>query len=128
MKERCYKPNAKEYHCYGGRGIQICDQWRHSFQQFYADMGPRPSLDHSIDRIDNNGNYTPQNCRWTTRYEQMRNMTRNHWLTHPDGRRMVITDWTRLFGCSRNALRLRLNAGWSEARTLTTPIRFQSHR
>ena len=72
MKSRCNNPNHKSYHNYGGRGITICDQWS-KFENFYADMGDRPTQNHSIDRRDNDGNYEPKNCRWATATEQGRN-------------------------------------------------------
>ena len=70
MKERCYNPNIERYPVYGGRGIKVCDRWLESFDNFYEDMGPRPSSKHSIDRIDVNGDYEPGNCRWVTMQEQ----------------------------------------------------------
>ena len=73
MKKRCYYPKTNDYARYGGSGITVCDRWRYSFENFYADMGHRPSLAHSLDRIDGTGNYEPGNVRWATGSEQARN-------------------------------------------------------
>ena len=73
MRQRCFNPNATGYANWGGRGITVCERWRNSFDAFLADVGPRPSPIHSIDRIDNDGNYEPGNVRWATWQEQARN-------------------------------------------------------
>lgn len=90
IKGRCENPNQKSYANYGGRGIKVCDRWR-EYTNFLADMGPRPSDAHSIDRIDPNGNYEPANCRWSTKREQMRNTRRNKVVT-VDGVEMHLTE------------------------------------
>jgi len=73
MKQRCNNPNDSDYQCYGGRGIKVCDRWAKSYDDFESDMGEKPSKDHSIDRIDPDGNYEPGNVRWATSKQQARN-------------------------------------------------------
>jgi hypothetical protein len=76
MLNRCRNPRVKKYPLYGGRGITVCDRWRESFQNFFADMGRKPTAKHSLDRIDVDGNYEPANCRWATSAEQRLNQRR----------------------------------------------------
>lgn len=98
MKERCSNPKNKCYASYGGRGIRVCDRWISDFSQFLADMGPKPSPKHSIDRIDNDGHYEPANCRWATTTQQVRNSRR-----------------TRLDPRKVRAIRLLVGNGFSRA-------------
>jgi len=81
MRYRCQNPNERTYDLYGGRGITVCERWSKSFQDFVADIGPRPSPKHSLDRIDVNGSYEPGNCRWATQKQQCRNMRKTIVLT-----------------------------------------------
>lgn len=122
MKTRCYNKKTKYYHRYGGRGITVCDRWLESFENFFEDMGKRPSLEYSLDRINNSLGYSPDNCRWATRSEQQRNMRSNRILTH-NGKSMCAAAWSRITGISKTLLNARLKAGWSIDRVLTTPVR-----
>lgn len=121
-KDRCYNVNNQGYADYGGRGITVCDEWRSSFERFYADMGPRPK-GHSIDRIDNNGPYSPENCRWANPYQQTRNTRRNVRITF-NGLNLTLTDWAITAGIPYERLRSRMERGWPIDRALTEP----SHR
>lgn len=123
MVDRCTNPNACEFKNYGGRGIVVCDSWRHSFPNFLSDMGHRPSRKHSIDRIDNSLGYCPENCRWATIVTQARNRRNNRILTH-DGKSMCIAEWAEATGIRQANIVNRINnLGWSVERALTTKKR-----
>ena len=110
MRNRCYWPKSNRYSIYGGRGITVCDRWRDSFENFFADMGPKPSSKHSIDRIDTNGHYEPTNCRWATFKEQARNKSNNRRVVYA-GRDMTLRDLADDCGVSFAALKHRLDRG-----------------
>jgi hypothetical protein len=95
IKARCYNKNNSHYKYYGGKGVIVCDRWLgdNGYENFYADMGPRPSKKHSIDRYpDVNGNYDPNNTRWATTKQQNRNKTNNHWIEYK-GENLILADW-----------------------------------
>ena len=112
IQTRCHNPNATSYCDYGGRGIQVCDRWRSSFSNFLADMGRRPSNDHSIERDDVNGNYEPINCRWATSAEQGRNK-RNTRMVEINGTTKRLQDWAKESGLLPQTLHIRLRQGGS---------------
>jgi hypothetical protein len=121
MIQRCTYPPNKRYTRYGGRGIKICKSWRSSFAAFIADMGPRPSLGHSIERRKGNQDYKKSNCYWATDAQQMENRPgTTHWITFR-GRRRLLTTWARELGLHTLTLRYRFYRGWSVRRALTTP-------
>jgi hypothetical protein len=130
MIRRCHTPSTKGYESYGGRGITVCDRWRNSFENFIADMGMRPSSQHSLDRINNDGNYEPGNCRWATPVEQSNNTRQVHGVTY-QGRTQSIAAWERELGMARNLLRGRIAAGWSVTEAIETKpgsVRHESQR
>lgn len=122
MRSRCRNVNAPNYHRYGGRGIDICQRWD-DFAIFLADMGKCPS-GHSLDRINNEGGYRPDNCRWATPRQQMGNKRTNRIWTH-DGLTMCATEWARRLGIKPATVSARLFDGWTIERALTTPVRRQ---
>lgn len=121
MRQRCYNPSAFGYSRYGGRGIKVCERWQ-SFENFFDDMSPRPSPQHSLDRIDNDGDYCPENCRWATNKQQSRNMKTNVLLTVND-KTLCVTEWAELTGISRKTIYERLNRGWSADRAVSAPVK-----
>jgi len=123
MKERCDSPTSKDYPRYGGRGITVCDDWRTSFEAFFAHVGPRPSPHHTLDRYpDNNGPYAPGNVRWATRIEQARN-TRNTVFLTLHGETHCLSEWSTILHIKHQILIDRHTYGWSDEKILTTPVR-----
>jgi hypothetical protein len=124
MRARCYCETNPRYADYGGRGIRVCERWR-DFAAFLADMGPRPSPRHELDRFpDNNGNYRPGNCRWATATQNGRNKRNNRRIVF-DGKCLCVTEWAEVTGLTTAAINQRLDDGWSIERTLTTPRRIR---
>lgn len=124
MLHRCYKASHKNFDNYGGRGIKVCDRWKDSFDNFFSDMGEKP-IGMTLDRINNDKNYDPDNCRWATQKVQSRNTSRNINLVF-NGETKCITDWAKLLGISKYALIARINKLKSSAtKALSTPIQVQ---
>lgn len=126
MKVRCRNPKSKGYRRYGARGITVCERWL-SFDVFFTDMGKRPSPKHQLDRIDNDGPYSPENCRWATPQQQGRNRSTNRLITF-NGETLTATEWGERRGLARGTIAKRLRAGWSLERALLEPNRPQCDR
>jgi hypothetical protein len=122
MLQRCLNSNANEFEHYGGRGITVCDRWKTSFENFFSDMGERPSRKHSLERIDNEKGYEPGNCRWATKREQLNNKRNNNRVTYR-GAQMTMANAVRSAGdiITMNGARARLRNGWSLEEALETP-------
>ena len=119
MLTRCRNPRAPNFQHYGGRGIKVCERWL-EFENFYADMGECPE-NFSIDRIDVNGDYAPENCRWASRKEQANN-TRSNVFFEFNGERLTRTQWEEKLGMGKTTLRNRLRSGVSVADALTKEV------
>jgi len=124
IKRRCYNKNEQAYKNYGGRGIAVCDEWKNdyvTFKTWALENGYKDNL--SIDRIDNDGNYEPDNCKWSTRKEQARNTRSNKMITY-GGETHCLTDWAEKLGMNFYTLQNRLGKlKWSVERALTTKVR-----
>ena len=124
MHSRCYDSSNIKYHRYGGRGISVCDRW-HDFENYYADIGD-VEKGMTIDRIDNDGPYSPENCRIVGYSQQARNRSDTHFLTF-NGETKSITEWSEVIGMKREALRNRILRGWPVEDALNTPIQKNGH-
>jgi hypothetical protein len=116
-KHRCFNTNSKVYDLYGGRGIKMCSEWANDFECFLCDVGHAPSDKHELDRIDTNGNYEPNNCRWATRKEQMRNIRTNHLLSMGN-KTKTIAEWSEITGINSSTLYSRKHYGWNDEECL----------
>lgn len=117
MRVRCNNPKDPSFHNYGGRGIAVCERWN-SFSNFIADMGDRPS-GYDIDRIDNNSDYCPENCRWVTRRENLRNTRQTRMLTH-NGETLSMREWGERYGIAHTTLKYRIDTGMPVEQALTS--------
>lgn len=126
MLYRCYNPKHHNFKNYGGRGIEVCEEWRKSFLNF-REWALKSGYDIglSIDRIDNNRGYTPNNCRWTTAKVQMNNQRRNRILTYK-GESHTLAEWESIIGISQKVLSARVRLGWSDEDILTTMPRYSN--
>jgi hypothetical protein len=121
MKRRCLNPKVAHFVRYGGRGIRDCARWRDSFENFLADMGERPD-GATLDRKNNDGNYTPSNCRWVARKANSRNRSDSRLLTL-NGQTKTLAEWVEVTGHSLATLQGRVRMGWTDKQVLTTPPR-----
>lgn len=121
MIGRCHRPSDRGYKNYGARGIYVCERWRNSFEAFLEDMGYRPFTEAQLERVDNDGPYSPDNCIWATKEVQCRNTRRTVFLKH-DGRCHRLDEWSEITGICVGTIRSRLQRGWSVEKTLTTSV------
>lgn len=121
IRQRCNNPQDKSYSNYGGRGISVCKEWE-DFETFFAYIGFPPSKDHSIDRIDNEGNYEPGNVRWATPKEQANNTRKNIYLTYKN-KTQTLAQWAVELNLPYAAILARLRRGWPAQKALETEIR-----
>jgi hypothetical protein len=126
MIARCYNPSSPNFKNYGGRGITVCDEWKNDFITFFKYVGKRPSPKHSLDRIDNDGNYEPGNVRWATQKQQSNNARHNHKITIHEWT-MNLCQWARFVGKKESAISERLKKGWPPAKAIFYPIKHYNH-
>lgn len=128
MRTRCFSPSDKKYADYGGRGITVEEPWASDFAAFYRDMGPRPARGYEIDRINNDGNYKPGNCRWVPHIDNVNNR-RNSAYVEWRGEKLTIAEWSKRVGISDRTIWMRLNKlKWDVERTMTQPLRADRRR
>lgn len=133
MMDRCYKTRYRAYPLYGGRGIKVCERWRTSWRNLWTDMGAKPAVNYSLDRIDNDGHYScgqceeckangwPMNCRWATMKQQSRNKRGCRYVTFR-GETFALSEWAERLGLNYATLLNRIHRGWPVERALTEPV------
>lgn len=121
MKTRCTNPNYDKYQYYGGKGVSICDEWMNSYKLFEEWANKNGYSDElTLERIDVNGDYCPENCKWVTRKEQANNRTSNHFITY-NGKTKTLQAWADQYGLKANTLDRRIKDGWPLYKALKTP-------
>lgn len=124
MKKRCENANSHDYVRYGGRGICVCDEWK-TYEPFYnwaMNNGYLEGLE--LDRVDNDGNYCPENCRWTTHREQCRNRSTNIWIEY-NGKKLSPREWSKITGIPDATIRARLQCGWTSEEAILVPYKMK---
>lgn len=119
MRSRCTNESNRHYANYGGRGIKVCQRWE-VYENFLSDMGRKPTKTHSLERNDNDGDYTPENCKWATKSEQTRNRSVSVWIEY-GGKKMLVQDWATELGLPYTTLYSRIRNGWTVERAFNTP-------
>ncbi len=117
MHSRCYNEKQKSYERYGGRGIRVCERW-HNIENFITDMGLKPSISHTLERIDNDLDYSPENCEWATLIEQANNK-RNSRLVEYNNETKTVSEWARIVGIQASTISYRILHGWTSEDALT---------
>jgi hypothetical protein len=124
MKDRCLNPNNRQFKDYGGRGVRMYDNWIESFTEFYKYVGPKPTSNHTIDRINNNIGYFPGNVKWSTVKEQNNNKRNNLIITF-NNKSATLAQWAEFIGISKDILNQRIHRGWPIEKAFTHPVRKQ---
>ena len=120
MKSRCYNPNNEDYYNYGAVGVSVCERWLHSFTTFLADMGMKPSSEHTLDRINGSGDYCPENCRWATRQQQGRNVRKG--LYEYKGKTYHFWELSQISAVKLATVKGRLRRGWPIDEAIETEL------